>query len=80
MTSDTAARTSRETSGFHMVSFVSTFPRSYPLHADVTWDRMLTQCVILADCHSEASCASQIQKPAGMTAFFGITTMPSRMK
>ena len=24
--------------------------------------------------------ATQIQKPAGMTAFFGITTMPSRIK
>jgi hypothetical protein len=24
--------------------------------------------------------SAQIQKPAGITAFFGITTMPSRMK
>lgn len=31
--------------------------------------------------HTDAYRSSaQIQKPAGMTAFFGITTMPSRMK
>ena len=56
----------------------------------MTWDatesswsvRLLDDCACLRSTalSKPQTGSAQIQKPAGMTAFFGITTMPSRMK